>query len=254
MKIARFLKDGVLFDSNHFNEFLQKYLGWITFLEAYEKTGWILNINVSSSHGNDVPRLLNYMTSPNVIIWSAVSASCAIPQVFEPVELLCKDSRGEIIPYTITKNHRFIDGSVSADLPMQRISELFNVNTFIVSQVNPFVIPFLSDDGGGILGTNTAFSRKLRTLFNSELLHIVNLMSFFGLAPEKVERVAGIASQSYKGHVTISPKVRISDYIHLLRNPTPEYIEDACKLSQHNTYPKIRLIKSIYEIEREIEN
>jgi predicted acylesterase/phospholipase RssA len=29
------------------------------------------------------------------------------------------------------------DGSVQADLPMQRLSELFNINHFIVSQVNP---------------------------------------------------------------------------------------------------------------------
>jgi len=31
------------------------------------------------------------------------------------------------------------------------MSELFNVNTFIVSQVNPHVAPFLAADGGGIL-------------------------------------------------------------------------------------------------------
>jgi TAG lipase/steryl ester hydrolase/phospholipase A2/LPA acyltransferase len=27
--------------------------------------------------------LLNYLTSPNVLLWSAVSASCAIPFVYE---------------------------------------------------------------------------------------------------------------------------------------------------------------------------
>lgn len=32
------------------------------------------------------------------------------------------------------------DGSVQADLPMQRLSELFNINHFIVSQVNPHVV------------------------------------------------------------------------------------------------------------------
>jgi TAG lipase/steryl ester hydrolase/phospholipase A2/LPA acyltransferase len=36
------------------------------------------------------------------------------------------------------------DGSVQADLPMQRLSELFNINHFIVSQVNPHVVPFIS--------------------------------------------------------------------------------------------------------------
>ena len=31
----------------------------------------------------------------------------------------------------------FIDGSVGGDVPLHRIAELFNVNTFLVSQVNP---------------------------------------------------------------------------------------------------------------------
>ena len=31
----------------------------------------------------------------------------------------------------------YTDGSIERDLPMQQISELFNVNHFIVSQVNP---------------------------------------------------------------------------------------------------------------------
>ena len=75
MKIARFLKDGILLDMKHLQKFLQKYLGDLTFEEAYERTGWILNVSVSSIHNRDVARLLNYVTSPNVLIWSAVSAS-----------------------------------------------------------------------------------------------------------------------------------------------------------------------------------
>lgn len=158
------------------------------------------------------------------------------------------------MPYSATKNHTFIDGSVAADLPMQRLSEIFNVNTFIVSQVNPFVIPFINDDGGGVLGTETTISKKIRDIINNEIVHVVNLMSSLGFLPEKVERVAGIATQNYKGHVTISPKVRFSDYMKILRNPSPEYVEEATKLSQQNTYPKIRLIKSIYEIENALNN
>lgn len=30
-------------------------------------------------------------------------------------------------------NYKFIDGSVACDLPLNRMSELFNINTFIVS-------------------------------------------------------------------------------------------------------------------------
>ena len=47
----------------------------------------------------------------------------------------------------------FVDGSVANDLPMQRLTELFNVNTFIVSQVNPHVVPFVSVDTGRVENT-----------------------------------------------------------------------------------------------------
>jgi len=38
----------------------------------------------------------------------------------------------------------WIDGSVQADLPFQRISTLFAVTSFIVSQTNFHVVPFLN--------------------------------------------------------------------------------------------------------------
>jgi TAG lipase / steryl ester hydrolase / phospholipase A2 / LPA acyltransferase len=40
---------------------------------------------------------------------------------------------------------RWIDGSVDNDIPMAKLSELFNVNYFIVSQVNPHIVPFLEE-------------------------------------------------------------------------------------------------------------
>jgi len=41
---------------------------------------------------------------------------------------------------------------------MQRLAELFNINTFIVSQVNPHVAPFVSVDSGDVL--DTKFSKR----------------------------------------------------------------------------------------------
>jgi predicted acylesterase/phospholipase RssA len=39
----------------------------------------------------------------------------------------------------------YVDGSLHADIPVQRLSELFNAQVFIVSQVNPHVAPFLTN-------------------------------------------------------------------------------------------------------------
>ena len=117
----------------------------------YKQFGWSLNISVSIQNEKEGYRLLNYLTAPTVLIWSAIKASCAIPLVFAPVELKCKTEEGDIVPFLPTSNHKYIDGSIAQDLPMTRISELFNVNSFIVSQVNPQISTFLSNRGGGLV-------------------------------------------------------------------------------------------------------
>jgi len=76
---------------------------------------------------------LNYLTAPNVIISTAVCASCAIPLVYEPVKILCKNDKNETVPFFQGDQMKFVDGSIGADLPMKNLSELFNVNCFIVS-------------------------------------------------------------------------------------------------------------------------
>ena len=74
-------------------------MGDYTFKEAYDKTGRILNITVASTQDFEFNRLLNYLTAPNVLIWSAAVASCALKFLFEPVPLLSKDRKGNIVPY-----------------------------------------------------------------------------------------------------------------------------------------------------------
>jgi hypothetical protein len=80
---------------------------WHTFFDPCralsELSGRIINIVVSPASGagnKDTLRLLNYLTAPNVLVWSAALASCAIPGVYAPVELMKKDEEtGLISPY-----------------------------------------------------------------------------------------------------------------------------------------------------------
>jgi TAG lipase/steryl ester hydrolase/phospholipase A2/LPA acyltransferase len=71
-KISRFLKNRALFDISHLTRVMREMLGDLTFQEAYNRTRRILNICVSSASLYELPRLLNYVTAPNVLIWSAV--------------------------------------------------------------------------------------------------------------------------------------------------------------------------------------
>ena len=119
-------------------------------------TGRVLCITVCSARKHEPPRCLNYLTSPHVVIWSAVNASCAFPGLFEAQEQMAKDRFGEIRPYHApfslssedkpeASARRWRDGSLESDLPMIQVQELFNVNHFIVivSQANPHIAPLL---------------------------------------------------------------------------------------------------------------
>lgn len=133
---------------------------------------------------NSESKLLNYLTAPNVVIWSAVLASCAIPGMFKQVELMKKDKDGKLEKYM--NKYTFIDGSVSSDLPTKRLSELFNINTFIVSQVNPHVAPFISSGGFG--NPRSRNQRKIlefiKGFYGNELNHWVRQIIDLNILPK----------------------------------------------------------------------
>ena len=110
-RIGRWTKEGYFLSSESLEDCMRKNLGDYTFLEAYNKTRRILNITVSSSTTFDMPRLLNYLTAPHVVIWSAVLASCAVPSIFKSRELYVKDRSGKLVPWHPTGD-TWIDGSV----------------------------------------------------------------------------------------------------------------------------------------------
>lgn len=133
-------------DVNRLIEVTIENCGHLTFQEAFDRTGRIINITVAPVNDFDPPRLLNYLTAPHVCVWSAAVASCAIPGVFEPVPLIVREPDGKYTEEHVWGRHggeaeqktlgRYSDGSVENDLPMEQLAELFNVNHFIVSQVS----------------------------------------------------------------------------------------------------------------------
>jgi len=55
--------------------------------------------------------LLNHLTAPNCIIWSAIIASAAVPGILNPVVLMAKDRDGNVKPHNLGGS-RFKDGSL----------------------------------------------------------------------------------------------------------------------------------------------
>ena len=59
--------------------------------------GRILNVAVCPADTNEPPRVLNYLTAPHCLVWSAVSCSSAFPFLFQPQDLLARDRRGRAV-------------------------------------------------------------------------------------------------------------------------------------------------------------
>lgn len=101
-------------------------MGNTTFLEAYKRTGRILNISVIPYDTHSPTKLLNYLTAPNCVIYSAVIASAAVPGIIQPVVLLEKRADGTIQPWEYQGKHK--DGSLRVDIPLDSIHLLFNTS------------------------------------------------------------------------------------------------------------------------------
>jgi TAG lipase/steryl ester hydrolase/phospholipase A2/LPA acyltransferase len=104
-------------DTRHLEACLRANIGDFTFQEAFDRTGRILNITVSPRSKSDPPRLLNYLTSPHVLIWSAALASASLPGVFEANRLMVKDPDGTE-RYESTSGMTFQDGSMEVRISL----------------------------------------------------------------------------------------------------------------------------------------
>ncbi|KAL4899782.1 hypothetical protein BDW74DRAFT_162990 [Aspergillus multicolor] len=253
-KTARFLKHGAFLDITHLAKVMRNWLGDITFQEAYNRTRRILNICVSSAGVYELPKLLNYITAPNVLIWSAVAVSCSVPVVFSPFTLMAKDPlTGEPVPWN-DLHRQYIDGSVDGDLPMNRLSEMFNVNHFIVSQVNPHIVPFLpkDDEPKSVAVPTSAASRLFHTvshLAKEEVMHRMAVLTELGVFPNSFTKSISIMNQKYSGDINIYPEILYAHFPRLLKNPTTDFMLKACLCGERATWPKLARIRNHCAIE-----
>lgn len=132
--IRRWWKTGARFDAMDWAEQCSWFCrGSMTFREAYERTGRVLNVSCVPSDPHSPTILANYKTSPNCVIWSAVIASAAVPGILNPVVLMMKKQDGTLAPYSF--GHKWKDGSLRTDIPLKALDVHFNASFPIVSQV-----------------------------------------------------------------------------------------------------------------------
>eukprot|EP00536_Pseudo-nitzschia_multiseries_P014717 jgi/Psemu1/327636/estExt_fgenesh1_pg.C_7590004 len=246
-------------DTEHFRECLRVNVGDFTFQEAFDRTGRILNITVTPNNASDPPRLLNYLTAPHVLVWSAAVASSSLPGVFESNRLLVKDADGTV-RYECAEGARFSDGSMEQDLPMQQLSEMFNVNHFIISQANPHAVMFASYShlksiwSTPLTGLANSILIFLKDQCRSWLTHVVEMVGARRYAPQHAtSRTIGaqIFTQEYEGRdcdVSLIPwlghRGLFSAMLHALYNPSEPEFREWIDAAQRQTWKHISAIKS----------
>jgi len=258
-KAFRFLTKGSLFDISNLTRVMRDLLGDMTFQESYNRTRRILNICVSTESLFEQPRLLNYITAPNVMIWSAVAASCSVPLIYTAASLLAKDPKtGEQTQWSQSPQ-KWIDGSVDNDIPMTRLAEMFNVNHFIVSQVNPHVVPFLEKDdqemGAEVQKPDTAVAagpgwvHTMTNLAKDEAMHRMHVLQEMGVLSHTLSKVRSILGQRYSGDITILPKISYANFPRVMSNPTADFMEQAMLSGERATWPKLTEVRNHCAIE-----
>lgn len=257
-------QDVLMNDTEHFRECCRANIGNFTFQEAFDRTGRILNIIVSPQNRSDPPRLLNYLTAPHVLVWSAAVASSSLPGVFEPNKLLVKDADGTERSESATQAS-FIDGSMEQDLPMQQLSEMFNINHFIISQANPHAVVLASFGVDKCVWTNrfmgvvTGILLFLKRQAKAWVENIVESVGGQRIAPMWDTRrgfFKQFFTQEYEGRdidISLIPwkshRSLFSAMLHVIYNPSDDEFMEWGEAAERETWKFLPKIKSHAAVE-----
>ena len=240
---------GVL-DQKLLQKSIDRNIPEMTFFEAYQHTNRILNITVSPADSHQFPRLLNYLTAPNVLVRRAALASAAIPGLFPPVQLRARNFAGKSVAYM--PQSRWIDGSVHEDIPKEKVNRLHNINHYIVSQTNPHVVPFLNEEieETGVLPFIQDVILKAPMVQIEHFLELVHQhFDVPGLGP-MIKKAHAIASQTYSGDITVYPERHLMNLGKMFTNFGPEQVEQLMLEGRRATWPKIERIRNTTQISR----
>ena len=235
-------------------EVLEEFLPDCTFEEALKRTGRHMNVSVAPAESHQKSRLLNADTSPNVYMREAVLASTAIPGFFPSVVLMAKNDQGERQAYHSSR--KWVDGSLSDDLPAKRLARLYGVNHYIVSQTNPYVIPFIDTTKrktDTVSELKYAMIDTARTWINAGAAIFEKPIGVVPKIQQLTSSALSIINQSYVGDITISPVKKLHNPLRTLSWRTREEIRDLMDAGERATWPRIERIRVQTRISRTLD-
>ncbi|MDP5071419.1 MAG: DUF3336 domain-containing protein, partial [Congregibacter sp.] len=153
-------------------------------------------------------------------------------------------------------SRKWVDGSVSDDLPAKRLARLYGVNHFVVSQTNPHVLPFVTDghrkqSARGIL--TEASRRSAREWFNAVTLLAERVDRRGGAIARRASLMRSIVNQDYVGDINILPDYKFQNPFKLLTFPGEKKLRQLISTGERCTWPKLEMIRLQTRISRELD-
>lgn len=195
------------------------------------------------------------------MIWHAAAASNASSSstLSSPVTIYCKDETGSIIPWPNAeeavfqpwRHVHYNDG----ESPLSRITELFNVNHFIVSQARPYLIPFLRSELNLLDRRQTGWhnlTRSITRLILVELRHRLRQLDYIGVLPGAVGRL--LIDETIPGpNLTLVPDLSLRDLCKFFQPPSREQVAEWILKGERGVWPAVSALKVREAVEIELD-
>ncbi|EFW23341.1 hypothetical protein D8B26_006834 [Coccidioides posadasii str. Silveira] len=259
-RIIRCLNEHYFRDHITLQNHVRAALRDITFEEAYSRTKRVLNITLAMSTIGGAPNLLNYITTPHVLIWSACLASNVSFAAEEEVTIWCKSETGKIVPWKPVDNlnlhswHTF--RCRSKESPLRRLPELLNVNHFIISQARPFIIPIFGEathrPGAKVLARRWKIFRLLYTLSKVEIRCRLRQLDSFYCLPNLLRSI--LIEENIPGScIVLLPQISVQDLTKVFNKPTRDTLKHWVLKGERGVWPSMSSLKVRCVLEVELE-
>ena len=152
-----------------------------------------------------------------------------------------------------------MDGGFKNDLPMKELSAAFNVNNFIVSQVNPHIIPFFFWNTGSPGKPTTQnwrggfFLSYMEAYLKLEMKKWASLINQMEILPDIYGHdISEMFLQETFGEVTIAPSPNLMNYLQFFLNVNYQRLSKYIQSGVSYTWPNISMIENTYLLEKTI--
>ncbi len=132
-------------------------------------------------------------------------------------------------------------------------AQLFNVTQFVVSQVNPHVVPFVHANTAASGSTKGRFGDFERFFQDNAFACLQSMARSQYMPLLNGENLSGLIHQRYHGDVTITPFMHLTDYLDgtkAIRNPSAAAMQEYLLSGQRSTWPHVPHLQVMLIVEQ----